>query len=272
LEAVEEGIIDIGWVGTLFEEAKLPLHSVTYVTPFTCEDVKVVIETVHKLHEKLPVLREQWEKYNQVYLGSTGVDNYHIFTNFPVKTLDDLKGKRLGTPGTVANFLQGTGAVAVSSPIPEFYNNIKTGVYQGAVTFFSAAGPNKLVEVAPYATLVGIGAHYVGGFTINKKTFHRFPPDLQKLFIEVGHDYTKQAAKVQAEAQETFRAQMEKAGAKISALPPAEKERWVKALPNLAKAWMDRLEPQGLPARSVLKAYMDEIRGRGFKPLRDWDK
>lgn len=124
LEAVEEGIIDIGWVGTLFEEAKLPLHSVTYVTPFTCEDVRVVIETVHKLHEKLPVLREQWEKYNQVYLGSTGVDNYHIFTNFPVKTLDDLKGRRLGTPGTVANFLQGTGAVAVSSPIPEFYNTL----------------------------------------------------------------------------------------------------------------------------------------------------
>lgn len=272
LEGVEEGIIDMGWVGTLFEEAKLPLHSVTYVTPFSCEDVTVVMETVHKLHEKLPILNQQWDKYNQIYLGSTGVDNYHLYTNFPVKTLDDLKGKRLGTPGTVANFLQGTGAVAVSSPIPEFYNSIKTGVYQGAVTFFSAAGPNKLVEVAPYVTLVGIGAHYVGGFTINKKTFNRFPPEVQKLFIEVGHDYTKQAAKVQSEAQESFRTQMQKAGAKFSTLPPPEKDRWVKALPDLAKAWMERLEPQGLPAKAVLKAYMDEIRGRGFKPLRDWDK
>ncbi|MCX5908235.1 MAG: C4-dicarboxylate TRAP transporter substrate-binding protein, partial [Deltaproteobacteria bacterium] len=199
LEAVEQGIIDVGWVGTLFEEAKLPLHSVTYVTPFSCEDVTVVIETVHKLHEKLPILNKQWDKYNQVYLGSTGVDNYHLFTTFPIKTLDDLKGKRLGTPGTVANFLQGTGAVAVSSPIPEFYNSIKTGVYQGVVTFFSAAGPNKLIEVTPYVTLVGIGAHYIGGFTINKKTFNRFPPEVQKLFVEVGNDYRKQTAKVQAE-------------------------------------------------------------------------
>ncbi len=272
LEAVEEGIIDIGWVGTLFEEAKLPLHSVTYVTPFSCEDVTVVIETVHKLHEKLPVLRQQWDKYNQIYLGSTGVDNYHLYTNFPIKSLDDLKGKRLGTPGTVANFLQGTGAVAVSSPIPEFYNSIKTGVYQGAVTFFSAAGPNRLVEVAPHVTLVGIGAMYVGGFTINKKTFHRFPPELQKLFIEVGHDYTKQAAKVQAEASETFRVQMQKAGAKFLPLPAEDKAHWVKAMPNLAKDWTTRLEAQGLPANTVLKAYMDELRQRGFKPLRDWEK
>jgi TRAP-type C4-dicarboxylate transport system substrate-binding protein len=272
LEGVEQGIIDIGWVGTLFEEAKLPLHSVTYVTPFSCEDVAVVIKTVHALHEKLPILRQQWDKYNQVYLGSTGVDTYHLYTNFPIKTLDDLKGKRLGTPGTVANLLQGTGAVAVSSPIPEFYNSIKTGVYQGAVTFFSAAGPNKLVEVAPYATIVGIGAMYVGGFTINKKTFNRFPPDLQKLFIEVGNDYTNQAAKIQAEAQETFRVQMQKAGAKFSTLPAADKARWVKAMPNLAKDWATRLESQGLPADTVLKAYMGELRARGFKPLRDWDK
>jgi TRAP-type C4-dicarboxylate transport system substrate-binding protein len=200
------------------------------------------------------------------------VDTYHLYTNFPIKTLDDLKGKRLGTPGTVANLLQGTGAVAVSSPIPEFYNSIKTGVYQGAVTFFSAAGPNKLVEVAPYATIVGIGAMYVGGFTINKKTFNRFPPDLQKLFIEVGNDYTNQAAKIQAEAQETFRVQMQKAGAKFSTLPAADKARWVKAMPNLAKDWATRLESQGLPADTVLKAYMGELRARGFKPLRDWDK
>jgi TRAP-type C4-dicarboxylate transport system substrate-binding protein len=119
---------------------------------------------------------------------------------------------------------------------------------------------------------VGIGAHYVGGFTINKKSFNRFPPEVQKLFMEVGQDYTKQAAKVQAEAAETFRVQMQKAGAKFSTLPAEEKTKWVKAMPNLAREWTERLEPQGLPAKAVLKAYMDELRARGAKPLRDWEK
>ena len=272
LEAVEQGIIDIGWVGTLFEEAKLPLHSVTYVTPFAADDLGAVINSVHALHDRIPALRRQWDKYNQIYLGSTGVDNYHLYTSFPIATLDDLRGKRLGTPGTVANFLKGSGAVAVSSPIPEFYNSLKTGVYQGVVTFFSAAGPNKLVEVAPHVTLVGIGAMYVGGFTINKQTFNRLPPEVQKIFLEVGAEYTARTIKVQNEAAETARGQMQKAGAKFSTLKPEERARWIASMPNLAREWASRLEAQGLPANAVLKAYLDELRARGQKPARDWDK
>ena len=65
---------------------------------------------------------------------------------------------------------------------------------------------------------------------------------------------------------------MEKGGAKFSTLPAEDKARWIKSLPNLAKEWTDRLEPQGLPAKTVLKAYMAEIRQMGAKPLRDWEK
>jgi hypothetical protein len=34
LEAIEEGIADMGFVGTIFEAPKMPLHNVTYMTPF----------------------------------------------------------------------------------------------------------------------------------------------------------------------------------------------------------------------------------------------
>src|SRR5512144_1657785 len=34
LAAIEEGIAEMGWVYTIFEPAKLPLHSVTFMAPF----------------------------------------------------------------------------------------------------------------------------------------------------------------------------------------------------------------------------------------------
>ena len=34
LEAIEEGVADLGFVGTLFEAPKMPLHNVSYMTPF----------------------------------------------------------------------------------------------------------------------------------------------------------------------------------------------------------------------------------------------
>ncbi len=35
LEGVQDGLTDIGWVGTLWEPVKMPLHNVTFYAPFT---------------------------------------------------------------------------------------------------------------------------------------------------------------------------------------------------------------------------------------------
>ena len=41
-EAVEIGLADIGWVGTLWELSKMPLQNVTYYAPFASNDQRTV--------------------------------------------------------------------------------------------------------------------------------------------------------------------------------------------------------------------------------------
>ena len=60
-----------------------------------------------------------------------------------------------------------TGAVGVSGNLTTYYNEIKTGVYDGVIVFASAALPGKLYEVAPYITKIGFGAQYAGGIAAN---------------------------------------------------------------------------------------------------------
>jgi len=43
-------------------------------------------------------------------------------------------------------------------------------------------------------------------------------------------------------------------------------------MPNLAADWAKANQAKGLPAKAVLQAYMDGLRNRGVKPLRDWDR
>ena len=43
-------------------------------------------------------------------------------------------------------------------------------------------------------------------------------------------------------------------------------------MPNLAGDWVKLNEAKGLPAKEVLKAYVEGARKRGVTPLRDWDK
>ena len=89
---------------------------------------------------------------------------------------------------------------------------------------------------------------------------------------ELGKEYGKLVTeRVTKNRVKHFRI-LAKKGAKISTLSRAEQKRWVDRLPNIAADWARRVEAKGLPARLVMKAYMDGIRKRGGKPLRNWDK
>ena len=108
--------------------------------------------------------------------GPLAIDDYILLTTFPVKSLNDLKGRKIATAGAAVSWLDGTGAVGVSGQIPLYYNDIKTGVYEGVILFATAALPAKLHEVAPYITRVGFGAQYAGTVGANAEWFESQPP------------------------------------------------------------------------------------------------
>jgi hypothetical protein len=55
-------------------------------------------------------------------------------------------------------------------------------------------------------------------------------------------------------------------------LSAEERKRWANTLPPLARQWADALEQKGLPARAVIKAFMEEARARIPDLPRQWDK
>ena len=65
---------------------------------------------------------------------------------------------------------------------------------------------------------------------------------------------------------------MKKRGAKISKLSASDRTKWANSVPNVAKGWAARLDKKNLPGRRVREGYMNQLRARGAKPVRDWDK
>jgi TRAP-type C4-dicarboxylate transport system substrate-binding protein len=130
--------------------------------------------------------------------------------------------------------------------------------------------PFKLHEVAPYITRVDLGAVFSGALAMNKNTWDSLPPHMKDLFRGLGRDYAKMCADLVAQREKsTWETLAKNPNVKVSELPQAEREKWAKALPDIAGDWVKR---NGEPGRVVLKSYMEEARKRGAKPLRDWDK
>ena len=268
-KAVGDGIVDIGMVGTVWENSAMPLQNVTYFTPFATTNHEMLIEIFDKLNATVPALRDSWAQQKMVPLSSLITDSYDIYANFPVTNLDSLKNKRINAPGTSANWLRDTGATPVDGALTTYYTNIQTGVTQGALSFASGIGPARVYEVAKHLTRVDIGSMYFGSVAANKKFFDGLPKDVQEAMVKAGKAtsvaHGKHVTKTATAALETMKA----AGLQITDLPQAEKTKWVNSLPNIVASW---LQATGEPGKAVLQAYFSELRARGVKPLRDWDQ
>ncbi|MDR6265313.1 C4-dicarboxylate TRAP transporter substrate-binding protein [Roseobacter sp. N2S] len=273
LEATEEGLAEIGLISSLFDPAKLAVQNVTYFTPFVSSDSTVVAEWMDELQHKNADMKASWEANGLEYLGGAiGIDDYLLMTNFPVNKISDLDGKKIGAPGPAVNWLKGTGAVGVSGNLTTYYNEIKTGVYDGVIVFASAAVPGKLYEVAPYVTRVGFGAQYAGGLAANKDWYDALPPLVQKALK--GAAITDRIAyhKDLDATVEKFLTVMKDNGATITEVDQAFRDEWAAGMDNVAQLWAEKLDSDGVAGSNVLKAYMDTMRAAGATPVRNWDQ
>ncbi len=270
LEAVADGLTDLGWVGTLWEESKMPLQNVTYYTPFVTDDLPLQLAVLNDLHAEIPALSEAWERQGQLFLGASGIETYHLLTREPFESIDQLQGMRIIAAGSVANFLEGTGAAAVNSGLPDFYSNLATGVADGVLISLSGASSFRLYEPAPFVTRVGIGSQMTGALSANRRVWERLPADVQATLQTLGREYSAIHAEMLLGAQGQFESKMTEAGATISDLDPAERQRWVDVLPDLASRWATDVAQDRDAAVEVLSSYMDAIRAAGVTPARDW--
>jgi TRAP-type C4-dicarboxylate transport system substrate-binding protein len=272
LEAVEIGLADMGWVGTLWELSKMPLQNVTYYVPFATDDNRVAYDVINTLHATVPAMRDAWTAQNQKFLGASALDTYHLMTNFPVTSVEDLRGRKILAPGPSAAWLEGTGAVAVDGGLTTYYTQIQTGVADGVLTILSGAAPYRIHEVAPYITLVGLGSQVTGAFAVNLDTWNRLPEDVRNVLEALGPEYSKAVADDINARSEQAVARMTAEGATITELPLEERLKWLNAMPDIASRWADATEKRGIPAHEVIRAYMNALRERGEQPLRDWDR
>lgn len=271
-KGVADGVADVAIVSTIFEAPKFPLQNISYYTPFGTDDIGLVSKTVADLQKSVPAMGDAWTKNGLVYLGGMALDTYHVWTKFPITKLEDLQGKKLSAPGPSANWVRGTGAVAVAGSLNSYYEDIKSGVSDGALVFTTGAWSAKLHEVAPYVTKVNFGAQFAGGVVINKSRFDKLPPEVRKAFVEAGEVWQASYAKAQSAAVSALMQKMVEGGAKVSELSDAERKRWADSLGPVARTWVADAQGKGLPANDVLNAYTASLLKAGAKLPRDWTR
>lgn len=266
LEAVQNGILDIGAYCICFEPAKLFLHNFPYYAPFGPQDSAQQMEAVRAVYDQIPWLTEQFSsEYGQELLGLHGWDNYHLGTTNPWETVEDLQGVKIGGAGPNLPWLEFAGAVPVQSTLPDGYMSLQTGVYDGWLMFPSAYLGFKFYEPSPYYTLIGFGAMGVNALTANERTMSRLPEDVANIIREVGREYEARAGESLNERQASGLEGLREVGAVITELGEEARAGWAASLSEFPGQQAAEADSRGMPGTEVMKAYLAAVDATGYE-------
>jgi TRAP-type C4-dicarboxylate transport system substrate-binding protein len=249
----------------------LLISNIGYNTPFGTTDPEIMAEVLVELFEKYPEFAQEFTKKGQKLLAFGASDSYEIVTKFPINSVEDLKGRKIGGAGSNLGWIEPTGAIPVQAGLAEVYQSIQTGVFEGYIMYTRGTLGYRLHEVAPYFTEVGFGSILVSVLTINENTYNKLPAEVQKVIDEVGKELTYEIAKASKADREANLEKMIAEGAIHTVLPEAERAKWAAMLPNQPNEYAKKLNAAGLPGSEILRDYLKLLADKAGALPRTYD-
>lgn len=271
LEAVRDGLLNVGVLGWAFNPNELFLHNWGYSLPFSSPDPLVAQRVGWRMLNEVPELREVFEKkHNQKLLAASSLGGYHMITTFPVKSIDDLKNRKIGGAGPNLGWLKDAGAIPVQANAMGAYTSLQTGVYDGMILNDQVVAVTRLYEVAKYYTLWDLGDFLAISYTVNLDFWNTLPEEVQEIFIKTGEQYGVMYAKWVKAVSQKVHQMMKMKGVTFYQMPFEEKKRWADAMKNYAKGYIMASEKKGLPAEKLVKSYISALEAEGYQMPRRW--
>jgi TRAP-type C4-dicarboxylate transport system substrate-binding protein len=272
LDAVGKGVVDLCTGLWIYAPGKVPLGTFEYNFIFNDPNRRTQAKIKREMYEKIPALKEELAKYNiapPLIFGPLSA--YDIISKAPAKSLDDLKGKRIGaTPTQYAPIAKAIGMAPVLSPAPEFYERLERGVIDMAFCGKEVLHMVKLHEIAKYFFSVELNTPTTMSLWINLDTWKKFTPEDRELFLKVG----KRAEEVYLDWFDQHLKKVDEDFKKKeiihTTMSDKDKKQWATIMPDLPSEWAKEMEAKGLPGWKIVETYIELSEKEGWKFPRKW--
>jgi TRAP-type C4-dicarboxylate transport system substrate-binding protein len=108
-----------------------------------------------------------------------------IFSNTPIRTLAEWKGRKLRVYGAEsADLVRSLGGAPVSIPFGEVYTALQRGVVDGAMTSATNAEPMKFYEVSKFLNYWYLTGASIEWLAVNQKAWDALPKELQAVVAD----------------------------------------------------------------------------------------
>jgi TRAP-type C4-dicarboxylate transport system substrate-binding protein len=247
VEGIKTGLADVGLVAQCYAPGLLPLAYSNYAFPFAPKSAVTITKAFWQLYDEFPAMREEVKKQNQEILGLVCVSDYALLSRKPIKTLADLKGKKVvQLGGYFAQWTKVSGLTPVSGiTAPERYERLRTGVVDASLLCPDWFLTYKEYEIAKHLTLTGLGARIPFYLGINLDTWNKLTPEQKKLLKSVGKNITESYAKMVDDNMNASIKELQKRGVQYYGyFSDQDTKKWASMMPDTVADMCISLEKQ----------------------------
>ncbi len=163
LSGVRDGIAQVGYHAGTYTPAELPISNSIQELGFNYDDALTAMVAATDFNMTDAEALVQWKKAGIVYGGGYSTPPYNLMCRTPIRTLADVKGKRLRTAGAaLSRWVESVGAVPVNVPSSEMYQGVEKGTLDCAVNVASDLKSRSLWDVAKHTTMAPLGMYWSG--------------------------------------------------------------------------------------------------------------
>lgn len=176
-----------------------------------------------------------------------------------VRTFDDLKGKKLRSPGGMDHeVIKALGAKPISTIAGEIYTAMQTGVLDGAIFPYYGLETYKLIEVVESIT----GPPLIPTLSIvlfmNQDTWNSLTPDLQKIIMDTQKERDPEIVKFSREYETKYERMARERGIPIYTFSDKDWEKVLQAV-NAAWEWyLARTREDGKRLKDIVFTYYEK--------------
>lgn len=185
MEMVQSGAVDFASFPPTYYPAQWPMIGLTNSLPMVWDNASLAMDVQeYQIRNSKPVQDELAKNGLKIVLIH-GLPPYRLQCTSPVRTLADLKGKRIRTFGDWPPYvMEQLGAVPVNITLGEVYEALQRGTLDCGYNPNENAGFSKLAEVAKHWSDVNFGAIAAYSSFTSAKKWEQWPDSLKKIMEE----------------------------------------------------------------------------------------
>jgi TRAP-type C4-dicarboxylate transport system substrate-binding protein len=257
-QSIAAGVVDLGTIIPDYTPKEMVAFSLTNL-PFENVDPWVGLKANFD-HMTSPEVTRNLAQQNLVFVTSYMLSNVIMLcTGEAVRSLDDIKDKKVRGVGTFGKIFGDLGANLVGMDIYKAYQGLDNGLLDCSQGYMNASLALKHHEVADSLTKLNWGIYTGLGIFINKDALARLSPSQRQVLNDVGADFInylgEDVLKSDAAAEQRFTQGIDGRKLEMISLSAAESAKLYSASQSHISKWESEAIKSGLDGKAMVKNY-----------------